>query len=33
MDLEFLLPLSQQPAYEVYHSSVDLNPHSHMENV
>jgi len=33
MNLEFLLPLSQQPAYGVYHTPVDLSPHSNMESV
>jgi len=32
-DLEFLLPLSQQPAYGVYHTPVDLRQHSHMQSV
>ena len=33
MDLEFLLRLSQQPAYGVYNTPVDLSPHSHMDSV
>jgi len=33
MEMEFLLPLSQQPAYGFYHTPVDLSPLSQMESV
>jgi len=33
MKMEFLLPLSQQPAYGVYHTPVDLSPFCQMKSV